>query len=90
MFCVYWLVFFTHLVLFATGGGGILQNTRDKRRGRHKGKEKKIIHYYFLPPLILRFALVSLFVCNVPFGSLCLQKVPVMKATCTEIVKKKD
>ena len=62
MFCVYWLVHFTHLVLFATGGGGILQNTRDKRRGRHKGKEKKIIHYYFLPPLILRFALVSLFV----------------------------
>ena len=59
------------------GGGGILQKTRDERRGGDKGKEKKIIHYYFLPPLILGFALVSLFVRNVPFASLGLQNVPV-------------
>ena len=98
MFCVYWLVHFTHLVLFVDfwakqgttqwweGGGGILQKARDERRARGKGKEKKIIHYYFLLPLILRFALVSLFVWNVPFASLGLQNVPVMKASCTEIV----
>ena len=67
MFCVYWLVHFTHLVLWIfelsetqLGGGGILQKTRDERRGGDKGKERKIIHYYFLLPLILCFALVSL------------------------------
>ena len=70
MFCVYWLVHFTHLVLFVDfwakqgttqwaggggggeGGGGILQKARDERRARDKGKEKKIIHDYFLLPLI--------------------------------------
>ena len=61
MFYVYWLVHFTHLVLFVDfwakqgttqWGGGILQKARDERRARDKGKEKKIIYYYFLLPLV--------------------------------------